>query len=143
MGNNIECITSVFTVFFEDPFWVGILEENYNGVNYMGKHIFGAEPSNPELLQFYIYKFGRIKKMKISESDDIGTKELKYKKSIYKSKKIQNNIGVGTKSQNSFKAAFEETMSIEKKERRIEELASKEEKYKKKQQKKLEKKRGH
>ena len=41
-NSEIKCVTSVFTIFFEDPFWVGILEENYNGINYMGKHIFGV-----------------------------------------------------------------------------------------------------
>jgi len=34
LNNETKCVTSVFTVFFEDPFWVGILEENYNGINY-------------------------------------------------------------------------------------------------------------
>ena len=138
----MKCVTSVFTVFFEDPFWVGVLEENYNGINYMGKHIFGAEPSNSELLLFYVYEFEKIKKLKIGETG-IKTKKMNFKKSINKSKKTQNKIGVGTKSQNLFKMAFEKTMGIKKKERKIEELLNKEEKYKKKLEKKLEKKKGH
>jgi len=32
-NSEIKCVTSVFTIFFEDPFWIGILEENYNGIN--------------------------------------------------------------------------------------------------------------
>jgi len=138
----MKCVTSVFTVFFEDPFWVGVLEENYNGINYMGKHIFGAEPSNSELLLFYVYEFEKIKKLKIGETG-IKTKKMNFKKSINKSKKTQNKIGVGTKSQNLFKMAFEKTMGIKKKERKIDELLNKEEKYKKKLEKNLEKKRGH
>jgi len=137
-----KCVTSVFTIFFEDPFWVGILEENYNGINYMGKHIFGAEPTNSELLRFYIYEFEKIKILKISETD-IETKKMNFKKSLNKSKKMQNKIGIGTKSQNLFKMAFEETMGIRKKEKKIEELMNKEEKNKKKVEKKLEKKKGH
>jgi len=139
---EIKCVTSVFTIFFEDPFWVGILEENYNGINYMGKHIFGAEPSNSELLLFYVYEFENINKIKISETD-IKTKKMNFKKSISKSKKAQNKIGVGTKSQNLFKMAFEKTMCIKKKEMKLEEIMNNEEKYKKKQEKKLEKKKGH
>jgi len=144
MNNKLseKCITSVFTVFFDDPFWVGILEENYNGINYMGKHIFGAEPSNPELLRFYIYEFENIVKFKIDNAD-IETKKTNFKKSMIKSKKAQNKIGVGTKSQNLFKIAFEKTMDIRKKERKIEESMNKDEKYKKKLEKKLEKKKGH
>jgi len=141
-NNEIKCITSVFTIFFEDPFWVGILEENYNGTNYIGKHIFGAEPSNSELLQYYSYEFVNINKLKIGETD-IETKKMKFKKSINKSKKAQNKIGVGTKSQNLFKMAFEKTMKIKKKEKKFDKLRNKEEKYKKKLEKKSEKKKGH
>ena len=113
-NDEIKCVTSVFTIFFEDPFWVGILEENYNGINYMGRHIFGAEPSNSELLQYYIYEFDNIKKLKIGVTD-IETKIMNFKKSINKSKKAQSKIGVGTKSQNLFKKALEEAMDIKKK----------------------------
>jgi len=141
-NDEIKCVTSVFTVFFEDPFWVGILEENYNGINYMGKHIFGAEPSNSELLLFYVYEFENIKKIQISETD-IKTKKVNFKKSINKSKKTQNKIGVGTKSQNLFKKAFEETMNIKKKERKIDEIIYKEKKYIKKLEKKNERRKGH
>jgi len=133
-NSKINCVTSVFTIFFEEPFWVGILEENYNGINYMGKHIFGAEPSNSELLQYYIYELGNIKKFEIGVTD-IETKKMSYKKSINKSKKAQNKTGSGTKSQNLFKKALEETMDIKKKEKKIEEIINKEEKYKRKLEK--------
>jgi len=135
-------ITSVFTVFFEDPFWVGVLEENYDNQNYMGRHVFGAEPSNSELLQFYINEFDKIQKIKIGEAN-IETKKLSFKKSLNKSKKIQNKKITGTKSQNLFQKAFEEIMDAKKKEHKIEEITNNEEKYKKKQEKKLEKKKGH
>jgi hypothetical protein len=138
VNSEIKCVTSVFTIFFEDPFWVGILEENYNGINYMGKHIFGAEPSNSELLQFYIYEFGNIKKLKIGETD-IKTNKMNFEKSMIKSKKAQNKIGAGTKSQNLFKKALEETIDKKKKEIKTEEKINKEEKYIKKLGKKIEK----
>jgi hypothetical protein len=141
-NDKIKCVTSVFTIFFEDPFWVGILEENYNGIIYIGKHIFGAEPSNSELLQFYINKFENIRKFKIGKTD-IETKKMNFKKAIKKSMKAQNKIGIGTKSQNLFKRAFEETMNTKKKERKIIAILNKEGKYIKKQGKKIEKRKGH
>ena len=138
----MKYVTSVFTVFFEDPFWVGVLEENYNGINYMGKHIFGAEPSNSELLLFYVYEFDKIDKIKVSEVE-IETKKIGFKKSLNKSRKAQAKIGIGTKSQNLFRKAFEETMVIKKKGKKEEEILDKEEKYRKKQGKKLEKRKGY
>jgi len=127
-NDEIKCVTSVFTIFFEDPFWIGILEENYNGINYMGKHIFGAEPSNSELLQFYIYEFENINKINIGKTG-IETKRVNFKKSMNKSKKAQNKIGIETKTQNLFKKAFEETIIIKNKRKKIDEIINKEEKY--------------
>jgi hypothetical protein len=140
--DKVKCVTSVFTIFFEDPFWVGILEENYDENNYMGKHIFGAEPANSELIQFYLNEFDKIKKIKINESK-IETKKMNFKKSLNKSRKIQNKTGIGTKSQNFFQKAFEEIMDINKKENKKKEKLYKEDKYMKKQKKKLEKRKGH
>lgn len=139
---STKCITSIFTVFFEDPFWVGVLERNYNGINYMGKYIFGAEPTNIELLQFYINKFDTIKCIKISENN-IEKHITGFKKSLNKAKKAQNNIGISTKSQSLFKKAFEEEIKIKKAEKREEKYKDKEERYKIKLQKKLKKKQGH
>ncbi|HEV2377221.1 MAG TPA: YjdF family protein [Streptosporangiaceae bacterium] len=44
--------TTTFTVFFEDPFWVGVLETaDEQGVR-AARHVFGAEPSGQELYEF-------------------------------------------------------------------------------------------
>ena len=43
---------TTFTVFFEDPFWVGILEiRDDDGVR-AARHVFGDEPSGAELYAF-------------------------------------------------------------------------------------------
>ena len=68
---------------------------------------------------------------------------MNFKKSINKSKKAENKTGVGTKSQNLFKKAFEETMNLKKKKRKIDEIIYKEEKYIKKLEKKNERRKGH
>jgi DUF2992 family protein len=45
-------MTEVFTVYFDGQFWVGVLElHGPDGVR-AARHIFGPEPTNPELLQF-------------------------------------------------------------------------------------------
>ncbi|CAM3509192.1 DUF2992 domain-containing protein [Nocardiopsis gilva] len=41
-----------FTVYFEAPFWVGVLElDDEEGVR-AARHVFGSEPTGPELLDF-------------------------------------------------------------------------------------------
>jgi Protein of unknown function (DUF2992). len=50
-------MAAVFTVYFEAPFWVGILESEENDRLVVARHVFGAEPTNPELLDFMLYRF--------------------------------------------------------------------------------------
>lgn len=48
---------SSFTVFFEGPFWVGILEEEDSRGYRVTRTVFGAEPGNAELLEFMLNTF--------------------------------------------------------------------------------------
>ncbi|MFH8411003.1 YjdF family protein [Streptomyces sp. NPDC018019] len=51
---------STFTVFFEDPFWVGVLEiSDPEGVR-AARHVFGAEPTGAELLEFSLHGYDRL-----------------------------------------------------------------------------------
>ena len=43
---------TTFTVFFEGPFWVGILEISDDDGMRAARHVFGEEPSGPELYAF-------------------------------------------------------------------------------------------
>jgi hypothetical protein len=43
---------SVFTVYYEGPFWVGVYEQYADGGVRAAQHLFGAEPSNAELAAF-------------------------------------------------------------------------------------------
>ncbi len=40
------------TVFFNGQFWEGVIEVDHDGVLKAGRHLFGAEPSNIEVLSF-------------------------------------------------------------------------------------------
>jgi len=60
---------AVFTVFFEDPFWVGILESEGEGRLVVARHVFGAEPSNAELLHFMIHGYARMRRSETAAGD--------------------------------------------------------------------------
>lgn len=42
----------MFTVYFDDPYWVGVLEEERDGYLFAARHIFGAEPSDQGIYEF-------------------------------------------------------------------------------------------
>ncbi len=50
-----------FTVFFEGPFWVGVLEvEDEDGLR-AWRHVFGPEPSGPEVLAFLLTQWRALR----------------------------------------------------------------------------------
>ena len=49
------------TVYFENPFWVGIFERNIDEKLSVCKVIFGAEPKDNEILNFVLNKYNKLK----------------------------------------------------------------------------------
>ncbi|NLF51148.1 MAG: YjdF family protein [Leptolinea sp.] len=41
-----------FTVYFDPPYWVGIVEILENNTISVARHVFGVEPTEPQLLEF-------------------------------------------------------------------------------------------
>jgi hypothetical protein len=48
------------TIFFEDPFWVGVVERQEQGALVAARHLFGAEPAPAEVLEFVLYRMSRL-----------------------------------------------------------------------------------
>jgi hypothetical protein len=53
--NRIE-----LTVFFEDPFWVAVFERRNQNHYEVARHVFGAEPTGPEVYQFVLQSFFKL-----------------------------------------------------------------------------------
>ncbi|HCM28863.1 MAG TPA: hypothetical protein DIC34_20390 [Treponema sp.] len=49
-----------FIVFFEDPFWVGIVESRRGGRRFVDRVVFGGEPTNAQLIVFMREEFARL-----------------------------------------------------------------------------------
>ena len=48
------------TVFFEDPFWVGVVERQEGDTLHAARHIFGSEPSPPQVLEIVLYQLSSL-----------------------------------------------------------------------------------
>jgi hypothetical protein len=44
------------TIYFESPYWIGLLEEERDGLLYVGRHIFGTEPSDAQVYDFVLHE---------------------------------------------------------------------------------------
>ena len=129
------------TVFFENPFWVGIFERIENGKLSVAKVTFGAEPKDYEVYEFVLKHYYDLQ---FSPAVATVVKESKQnpKRIQREIKKSLAQTGIGTKSQQALKLQQEQNKQERKVKSREQKLAKVEYLFDLKQQKKKEKHRG-
>ena len=138
----MDKVNGKLTVYFEDPFWVGVFERIENGKLTVAKVTFGAEPKDYEI-QEYIQRY--YFSLKFSPAVDTVVKETKRnpKRIKREAKKQMQETGIGTKSQQALKLQQEQN----KQEHKVRSREKREEDqlrmFELKQQKKREKHKGH
>ena len=130
------------TVYFEEPFWVGVFERIEDGKLSVAKVTFGAEPKDYEV-QEYIHKY--YFSLKFSPAVDTVVKDIKRnpKRMQREAKKQMQETGIGTKSQQALKLQQEQNKQVRKERSRKKKEAEEQRMFELKQQKKREKHRGH
>ena len=130
--------TGKLTVFFEEPFWVGIFERVENGKLSVSKVTFGTEPKDYEIWEFVLKEYDRLQ---FSPSVEVTAKNpKKLQREIHKQ---MLDRGVGTKSQQALKLQQEQRKQQRKSKSREDKLAEEKKMFDLKQKKKKEKHRGH
>ena len=129
------------TVFFEEPFWVGVFERISDEKLSVCKVTFGAEPKDYDVYDFIQKNYY---KLKFSPAVDITVKKV-----ASNSKRLQRNaknqvqsIGIGTKSQQALQLQREEMKTERKKISKEQKEAEQKRMFELKQQKRKEKHRG-
>jgi hypothetical protein len=138
-----ECIK--LTVFFQEPFWVGVFEETNDVELKVSRVVFGAEPKDYEIYDFLLKNYSNIKfseGFEIDDSDKI-IKKINPKRLQRKAKKETHDKGIGTKSQMAIKLQQEKNKKERKTKSREQKELEKQRKFELKQQKKLKKHKGH
>ena len=130
------------TVYFEEPFWVGVFERIEDGKLSVAKVTFGAEPKDYEV-QEYIQKY--YFSLKFSPTVDTVVKDIKRnpKRMQREAKKQMQETGIGTKSQQALKLQQEQNNQVRKERNRKKKEAEEQRMFELKQQKKREKHKGH
>ena len=130
------------TVFFEDPFWVGVFERIREGKLSVCKVTFGAEPKDCEVWQFVIqHCYG----LDFSPSVQIESRREadNPKRRARAVRKQTDQTGIGTKAQQALQLQREQNKTERKEKSREERLAEEERLFLLKQQKRKEKLKGH
>ena len=129
------------TVYFADPFWVGVAERIAGGHLSAAKITFGAEPKDYEIAGFIQRHFYELR---FSQSVPTERREAKKnpKTAQRDAKRQMQQVGIGTKSQQALKLQHEEKRLEGRKKNREEKQAKAERLFLLKQQKRKEKHRG-
>ena len=138
----MEKASGKLTVYFEEPFWVGVFERIEDGKLSVAKVTFGAEPKDYEV-QEYIRKY--YSSLKFSPAVDTVVKDIKRnpKRMQREAKKQMQETGIGTKSQQALKLQQEQNKQERKKRSHQRKEAERKRMFELKQQKKREKHKGH
>lgn len=135
-------IESKLTVFFEEPFWVGVYERMSDGKLEVCKITFGSEPKDHEVYEFILKNWSSLRfspPVKASESHAVKTNPKRIQREIQKQLGVS---GVGTKAQEALKLQHEvnKTQRLEKSKQQKD--AEKQIQFELRQQKRKEKQRG-
>lgn len=129
------------TVYFENPFWVGLFEKIAEGKLSVCKVTFGAEPKDYEVLEHLLKNYSRLK---FSPTVAITEKNSKVnpKRMQRIARKQTLEKGIGTKSQQALQLQREESKQKRKELSKEKKEAEKQRLFEIKQQKRKEKHRG-
>lgn len=131
------------TLCFEEPFWVGVYEREYDKHYEACKILFGAEPKDYEVYTFLLENFGNLTFSPAIRTTQCSKKRMNPKRMQRQIKKQVQNTGVGTKAQQALKLQHEQKKSTRKIFSREQRAAEKMQKFEQKQEKRKEKHKGH
>ena len=130
------------TVFFEEPYWVGVFERVSDGQMSVCKITFGAEPKDYEVLEFILSQYYKLKFSPAVEVEVRKTADNPKRRQRDAHKQVQNS-GIGTKSQQALQMQREEMKTERKLISKEQKEAEKLRQFDLKQQKRKEKHKGH
>ena len=138
----MDRVSGRLTVFFEDPFWVGVFERIENRKLSVAKVTFGAEPKDYEVLEFINRNYYHLLFSSAVETVVKDTKKNP-KRAQRDAKKETSETGIGTKSQQALKLQQEQNKLERKVRNREQKEAESQRLFELKQMKKREKHKGH
>ena len=130
------------TVFFEDPFWVGVFERIIDGDLSVSKVTFGAEPKDQDVWKFVLDHYFELQFSPSIKTEvrHIADNPKRRQRNI---KRQLESSGIRTKSQEALQMQYEELKAERRQISREERDAEQQRRFELKQEKRKEKQKGH
>lgn len=107
-------VTSRLTIHFDCPYWVGILEAEYDEQLYVTRYIFGAEPSDQEVYEFVQREWGALQaQMTVGIAVEATAEHsTSYKRMQRQVRREVVREGVSTKAQDAMRLQIEQSKQV-------------------------------
>ncbi len=137
----MDKVSGKLTVFFEEPFWIGVFERISEGKVSVCKVTFGKEPKDYEIYDFVLKNYYQLRFSPAVTTDakEVGRNTKRVQREV---RKQMQNAGIGTKSQQALKLQQEQLKIERKTVSREQREAEKQRQFELKQQKRKAKHRG-
>ena len=139
----MDKVVSKLTVFFEEPFWVGVCERESDGRYEACKITFGSEPKDYEVYEFLLRNWYALEFSPSIGASALIEKRINPKRMQRSISSQLQNTGLGTKAQQALKLQQEQGKLARKVHAREEREAEKERQFALRLEKRKEKHRGH
>lgn len=138
----MEKTVSSLTVYFENPFWVGVYQRTCGGRTEAARVVFGPEPKDYEVYAYFLKNWDRLRFSPPVKGDAPVQKAANPKRMQREVHKQLSEAGAGTKAQQALKLMQEQSAAGRKSARRELRQQRREEQFALRQQKKKQKHRG-
>ena len=139
----MDKVVSKLTVLFENPFWIGLYEREYNGCYEVCKITFGAEPKDYEVYDFLLKNWDKLRFSPSIEAEISTDRHINPKRMQRLMRKQTANTGIGTKAQQALKLQQEQGKLERKSRSREQRKKEKQLQFELHQKKRREKHKGH
>ena len=139
----METGKAVLTVLFEDPFWIGVYEREWDGRYEVCKITFGAEPKDYEVYDFLLKNWKHLPFSPPVKAAPMAEHAVNPKRLQREIRRATRPAGVGTKARQALKLQQEQRKAERTERGREHRDEEKDRQYALRQEKRRQKHRGH
>lgn len=130
------------TIYFEDPFWVGVFERIEDDTIAVARQIFGDEPTDTELYRFVLEEYSYLEFGAPCPLSTSPLKSANFKRAQRAARQMMKRTGVSTMAQRAMQAGYERLKTERQADQRAQRAEQAEQKFIQKQKRKKQKHRG-
>lgn len=138
----MNTIAVKLTVYFEDPFWVGIYERIENGMLRVCRVVSGAEPKDYEVYEYFLKNWSSLRFSPPLPAEELTEHRQNPKRMQRSVQRALSRPGIGTKSQQALQLQREEGKARHQETRKRRTEEEKERRFLLRQQRKKERHKG-